>query len=965
MNDLKVALTLTADGKQLVATVNETKVVVSNLNTKLGQTKGASNQAQQGLNQLERQSGATTATLARMRNMAVGAFAGLSAINLGQKISQDLAAFQDVRTRLQSLSGTTAAYAANEKYLLQLTRDHHKELIPLAENYAAMLNLVDSGLLTQTQSRAILEGMSNAQSALGASSVQLGQSMYGLSQALASPIVRAEELNQLVEPMPGLLNKMDRAAGLSAGGFRQMVLDGKVTSEFLRNNLIKALQDYSGAAAATAANISAQTRDMKNAYQQLLVAFESPINDSLTPVLSTITDGLTWAMDNADTLQQVFGGALVVALTRASQAGLSYTAVVVNKIRVEQQDRLATIASAEAELHRATIQRGAVLTAGQAVVAEARLTAAKQAHTIATQQATFATRAFNAATALVGGPVGFALMAASGIAYLAYEASSAENPIAGLTSEVDKLNNKLSAMNDAQRGVEVSKLSTKMRAYRDEIADAQAEMDALIKGGFVGSDTAVMFSVKRIEELQAYIAKLEAKLNDASEAQQKLFNAGLPELSNTPSDPANTATINKQQQSLLDNLAKQKVLYGETSEAAKVRYEIEHGALKSLDPVINAKILQAAKELDAAKASADANKDAADAAKEQAKELKALLAVLDPVGTAADEMAAKERLLKVYFEQANVPLERRKALLAALQSEYTKPTEYQQLQNQLDPLHAEQQTHQNNIGVIDAEIAQTPEDDVAKLAYLNNLKLAENQRFADAMREIEGGLTLDIKAMWTDTANQFARGMGQATADALMESKSLSEGMQSLAKGAVKTVIAGLVEIGVKKLAMAALDKTIMAGTAATATTTAASTGASVTASMAPAAATSSIATFGGSAMAGMAAMIAAMAMLPMIIGKFHGGGTIPREGTYLLDGGETVYTRKQQQTLMNAMSASANGASGRKQLNIEQYNTIVVSNQSEAASLQDVLPQLVSMTKSAVVEDLNNRGDVWTASRG
>ncbi|WP_115206346.1 tape measure protein [Vibrio parahaemolyticus] len=31
--------------------------------------------------------------------------------------------------------------------------------------------------------------------------------MYGLSQAIASPIVRAEELNQVVEPMPGLLNK--------------------------------------------------------------------------------------------------------------------------------------------------------------------------------------------------------------------------------------------------------------------------------------------------------------------------------------------------------------------------------------------------------------------------------------------------------------------------------------------------------------------------------------------------------------------------------------------------------------------------------------------------------------------------------------------------------------------------------------------------------------------------------------
>ncbi|TVP08703.1 tape measure protein, partial [Shewanella sp. KCT] len=953
MNDLKVALTLTADGKQLVATVNETKVVVSNLNTKLGQTKGASHQASQGLNQLDRQSASTTAALARMRNMAVGAFAGLSAINLGQKLSQDLAAFQDVRTRLQSLSGTTAAYADNEKYLLQLTREHHKELIPLADNYAAMLNLVDSGLLTQTQSRVILEGMSNAQSALGATSVQLGQSMYGLSQALASPTVRAEELNQLVEPMPGLLNKMDRAAGLSAGGFRQMVLDGKVTSEFLRNNLIKALQDYSGAAAATAANISAQTRDMKNAYQQLLVAFESPINDSLTPVLSTITDGLTWTTDNADTLQQVFTGAMVVALTRATQAGALHAASLVKNAYAAATTRMATIAAAEAELHRAKVQRAAVLTSGQAVVAEARLTAAREALAVATTQATIATRAFNAATALVGGPAGFALMAASGIAYLAYEASSAENPLAGLTSEVDRLNSKLSAMNEAQRGIEVSKLSTKMQEYRDEMADAQAEIDGLIAQGFTGSDAAVMLSVKRIEELQAYIARLEVKLNDASAAQQKLFKAGMPELTNSPGDTANPSTINKQQQSLLDNLTKQKTLYGDVSEAAKVRYEIEHGALKGLDPVINAKILQAAKELDAAKASADASKDAADAASAQAKELKALLAVLDPVGSAADEMAAKERLLKVYFEQANVPLERRKQLLAALSTEYTKPSEFDQLKGQLDPAYAENQQHSENMGILNAELDNTPESEALKRNEINLLIEAEQRRHAEAMKLINGEVAMDFDQLWENSVDRFSAGIGQVTADAMFEAKDFGEGTKELLRGVSKEAIKLLVEWGVQRALAAAKDMALTKTQGIATKAEAATTGTAVATSMAPAAATSAMASWGSSAVVGMAAMMAGIALLPSIIGQFHGGGTIPREGTYLLDGGETVYTRKQQQTLMNAMSASANGVGGRRQLNIEQHNTIVVSNESQAESLAEVLPQLVAMTKSAVVEDL------------
>ena len=56
MSDLKVALTLTADGKQLIGTVNNTQKVVSDLNTKLNQTKGASNNAAQGLTVADRQS---------------------------------------------------------------------------------------------------------------------------------------------------------------------------------------------------------------------------------------------------------------------------------------------------------------------------------------------------------------------------------------------------------------------------------------------------------------------------------------------------------------------------------------------------------------------------------------------------------------------------------------------------------------------------------------------------------------------------------------------------------------------------------------------------------------------------------------------------------------------------------------------------------------------------------------------
>ncbi|PKG73048.1 hypothetical protein CXF86_19715 [Shewanella sp. GutCb] len=295
-------------------------------------------------------------------------------------------------------------------------------------------------------------------------------------------------------------------------------------------------------------------------------------------------------------------------------------------------------------------------------------------------------------------------------------------------------------------------------------------------------------------------------------------------------------------------------------------------------------------------------------------------------------------MLKAYFEQANVPLEKRKALLSALKEEYAlpseTPSEFDNLRGSLDPRYSESQTHDENMGVLTNELQVTPESEALKRNQINMLIEAEQQRHASAMSEINNGVSTQFDAMWSETFDRFAAGIGAATADALFESENFGDAMKGITKGAIKSVISGLVELGTKKLAMAVIDKGIMASTSATATTTAATTGASITASMAPAAATSSIASFGSSAVVGMAAMIAAMALLPTIIGKFHGGGTIPREGTYLLDGGETVYTRKQQQTLMNALSTSAGGDQGAKGSGV-QVMVKLIEDASKAGSVE------------------------------
>ena len=97
----------------------------------------------------------------------------------------------------------------------------------LSDGYARLLVLQNSGILNREQVNQLSEGLVNA-AASSASGADIDRVLFGLSQGLSSGTLRAEELNQVVEPLPGLLQELDKAAGLSAGGFRRLVDPGEL-----------------------------------------------------------------------------------------------------------------------------------------------------------------------------------------------------------------------------------------------------------------------------------------------------------------------------------------------------------------------------------------------------------------------------------------------------------------------------------------------------------------------------------------------------------------------------------------------------------------------------------------------------------------------------------------------------------------------------------------------------------------
>lgn len=171
----------------------------------------------------------------------------------------------------------------------------------------------------------------------------------------------------------------------------------------------------------------------------------------------------------------------------------------------------------------------------------------------------------------------------------------------------------------------------------------------------------------------------------------------------------------------------------------------------------------------------------------------------------------------------------------------------------------------------------------------------------ERMTEIARQKSSEWADVWTSAGNRFAAGIGEATATAILEQKSMADSMRSLARGVLHQIISTLVEIGVKKVALSAIgSSTLAAQTAASVAAAGVTAGAWATP-----AALASLASFGGNAIPAAAGISSTVALSEglALAGQAHDGlDYVPREGTYLLDKGEMVLDKGTSDAVRNGV---------------------------------------------------------------
>ena len=141
--------------------------------------------------------------------------------------------------------------------------------------------------------------------------------------------------------------------------------------------------------------------------------------------------------------------------------------------------------------------------------------------------------------------------------------------------------------------------------------------------------------------------------------------------------------------------------------------------------------------------------------------------------------------------------------------------------------------------------------------------------------------------------DSFVNSFSYAMASAIVQGEKLSDVFKQVGKSMLTHIIGSLIKMGAQMLINSAFATQIQAIQAAAAKIT----GTAIAAAYAPAAAMASLASFGGNSIPAQAGITATVGLAETMAlsGVAHGGiDNIPREGTWLLDGGERVMSPSQ-----------------------------------------------------------------------
>ena len=470
------------------------------------------NKLDQGFNSTAKAVGNTEKSFTSLTKVASALAAAISV----QQIAEYGNAWVTVNNKLANSVRANEQLADVTQRVFNISQDTRSSLEATATLYGRLERSTRSAGTSTADLIKLTTTINKGLTVSGATTEEASSTMTQLSQALASGVLRGEEFNSISENGSRLAVALADSLGVTIGQLRGMAAQGKLTTEVVVNGLLK----QSDAIAKEFANTALTMGQAFTVATNNITKFVGE-SSSVSTSIKIFNQGVISLSENLDVVANVvaaaaviFGGRFTGALAMATKARVddalaaraqavataqstaataTASTVVARKALLDKEAALSSLALAQAEYNVAkgssaegfalqnlnavksvAIQRSAAYAEAQIAQASATRTATAAAVTATTTIKSLA----SGALALIGGPVGAAVIAAAGIFYFYQKMQQARQESIDFADKLDGVIAKMRSMSQVQLAAEIDNASKSIRAQADALKDTQSTLEA-------------------------------------------------------------------------------------------------------------------------------------------------------------------------------------------------------------------------------------------------------------------------------------------------------------------------------------------------------------------------------------------------------------------------------------------------------------------------------------------------------
>lgn len=255
--------------------------------------RNANNEQQKFNNSIRGGNNSANGLLSTIKKIAVAA-GGIVGINKVLNISDELAS---TKARLNLLVDDGGSVAELEKKIMASAQRSRASYLTTAKAISQMGLMAGDAFANNDELIAFTETLNKAFVNVGADTQQIEAATLQLTQAMASGVLRGEELNSVFENAQPVIQAIADYLGEPIGKIRTLAAEGKITADIVKNSLLMAADD-----------INAKFESMPMTWGQV---FTKASNIALQ-VIQPLLNGINWLANNISII-----GPAVLALAGA------------------------------------------------------------------------------------------------------------------------------------------------------------------------------------------------------------------------------------------------------------------------------------------------------------------------------------------------------------------------------------------------------------------------------------------------------------------------------------------------------------------------------------------------------------------------------------------------------------------------------------------------------------------------